>query len=186
MQVRRVQLKFHNDTDFNKIFAVMKDLGLPVSSNAPTAPPSITRPPSISPSPSLLSDNSGSTSLTMPSTLSTSLSLPHSRMTLPTYNSSSLALVPEKDPAFLDRPSSSTSVFKVPARPISSFSEPQNLARQDYVIPQRPATTSNFFAHDNSSSSHAPMAPIAPNPSSSVYIAQLEREVCGVVSGHSL
>ncbi|KAG0645858.1 hypothetical protein D0Z07_7961 [Hyphodiscus hymeniophilus] len=174
--VRRIQLKFHNEADFTKVLNIVKDLGLPITGSLPAstpAPPSSSR-PSISPSPSV-SHTSTSTSLTAPSMLSSSsVSSSHSISPLQTPGlsfSPALRGTNEYSSSISDP---LTSVFKMPARPNSSYSEPQKPSSSlSHAIPQilRPATTSNYFPLPGPQFSQSFMQSPA-----SVYIKQSEKE----------
>jgi len=132
--------------------------------------------PAPSPSPSLLSDMSASTSLTTPSVFSaSSVSSSSTKTSLPTLESS---FYPEPRIINASNIASSPPIseFKVPTRPTSSLSELQNpIGSTPYAIPQisRPATSSSFFPLTG-----IDLSQNSTRPAASVYITQMEREVC--------
>lgn len=156
-QVRRIQVKFHNEADFDKALNIMQELELPITDGVspPRVPPTPTPAPTPSPAPSASTIRADS---------ALSVSRPASANS---YASAS---------QHLDTPSISAlnSGFKVPVRPdISNPVAPRPHSALAYSYP----TTSSVSSIPRSVSTSSVSSALK-HPSHSLYVAQIEKEVC--------
>lgn len=170
--MRRIQVRFQNESDFNRVLHLFRELELPITENANA--PSSSR-PTVSPAVTILSPAS---------TAGSNGALP----SLSRPSSSAEALGIRAFDGFPERISSypRSDSFKIPSRPATASSDAQ-----------RPSSElsygSNHIMKSNSASSTT--LPVYTSPlkilaqrhqsvgeSSSLYSSRLEGEVCGCIS----